>query len=686
MKKKIKTVLSAVLAVSLTLSACSAKMNESVFDNTETLSEEKISASEDPPLGEHQIVFGTESGFYNSEISLEIICTDENAKIYYTTDGSIPDENDDLYTEPIILVNRTSEPNKLSAKKNTSAGGDFIPREKVDKANVIRAAAFFPDGTKSEIISGTYFIGTDKAKKYGNVPVISLMTDTENLFDYEKGIYVLGKTYDDWLKEDPNNKYLEAWQAEGNYSNKGREWERPVTVNYFNSDGTFGFSQDMGIRIMGAASRNSTQKSFRLTARSDYGEKAVNYEIIPENTRSDEKGNVTKYKSFVLRNGGNDCDYAKVRDPFLQKLVSDRRFETEQTVPCVVYLDGEYWGMYTLTEDYSDNYIENNLGIDNKNVVVLKRGKIEDGEESDISLYEQMYDFITGNDMTNVLNYEKASEMLDTEGFADYCALNLYICNEDSIFKNNNWEMWRVRNTDAGSPLSDGKWRMMVYDIDYSSGIYDGGQSSVKDNIKEIFEPDEDSEDENERHPKNIFLSLYENEEFRSEFITALCDMRNINFESRRAVGELISFTEDYKRLVPDTFRRFGPGWVADQRNLDGYYSQKINELSKFLDERYQAFPYIMKDALKLGSEINMTLSVSDGEKGEIFVNSSKISIKSEFEGIYFDSCRLSLRAVPTDGYKFVRWEYSGCNVSDENSEEIKVTFSDSFTIKAVFE
>lgn len=139
----------------------------------------------------------------------------------------------------------------------------------------------------------------------------------------------------------------------------------------------------------------------RLIARAEYGTKSIKADLIPGNMKSDNSGPVTSYKSFVLRNGGNDNGFSKMRDPVLQSLVADRAFDTQASAPCVVFVDGEYWGLYAITEDYSDKYIETNYGIDNKNVVIVKCGRIDEGTAEDITLYEDMYNFITQNDMTD---------------------------------------------------------------------------------------------------------------------------------------------------------------------------------------------------------------------------------------------------------------------------------------------
>lgn len=659
--------------------ASSTEAEASEISTAETLASGVI----DPEKAtEFKPYFSFESGFYDSPIELEIACPAyPEGKIYYTTDGSTPDENSTLYTGGLKLEKRKSAPNVLAAQTGTSAGGDFIPKKNVDKANVIRAVVIMPDGTVSEISGGTFFIGMDREKKYGSVPVISLMTDMENLYDHEKGIYILGKTHEDWLAEDKGNKRLEAWQHIGNYSNRGREWERPVAFEYIPADGSEGISQNMGIRIMGAASRNATQKSFRLTAREDYGPKAVEYELIPDNLRSDGTENVSKYKSFVLRNGGNDCDYAKIRDPLFHKLISDRNVETQQFAPCVVYLNGEYWGMYTLIEDYNDNYIENNYGIDNHNVVIVKCGEIEEGEEADMALYDEMYDFITLNDMSLSENYARACEMLDIESYVYYCAFNMYIHNEDSIFEGNNWRMWRVRTPDESSDRADGKWRMMVYDTDFSAGIYSGGSNYKFDSISPVTDgkiPDKIEE----RKPKYIFRSLYKNESFRRDFVTALCDIRNYDFESSAAIDELLKLYDIYGKLVPGTFDRFGPEWLT--WNTREYYDQKINELATFIDGRYTEFPAVMDKALKLDDAVQATVISGDG--GSIIINDTALGIGETVKGTYFTDYPVTVQAVADGSSTFKEWKCISCEISDPASPNAEVVFSGDFTIEAVFE
>ena len=150
----------------------------------------------------------------------------------------------------------------------------------------------------------------------------------------------------------------------GNYTNRGREWERPVSVELITSDETPGFKQNMGMRIMGASTRNQAQKSIRIYAREVYGKNNLKYELIPGNMKSDGSDILRKYKTFVLRIGGNDADFGRLRDPFLQNLVQDAHFDTQQHPPCVVFINGSSVTVYIEIKLIIDPHI---LNSDNKN-------------------------------------------------------------------------------------------------------------------------------------------------------------------------------------------------------------------------------------------------------------------------------------------------------------------------------
>ena len=98
--------------------------------------------------------------------------------------------------------------------------------------------------------------------------MISLITDPGNFFDYDTGIYVDGVNFD------PNNP---TWT--GNCFMTGIEWERDVCIQYFTTSGELVLDQDAGVRIHGGIMRNVAQKSLRLYARKEDGQKIATRDL-----------------------------------------------------------------------------------------------------------------------------------------------------------------------------------------------------------------------------------------------------------------------------------------------------------------------------------------------------------------------------------------------------------------------
>lgn len=87
----------------------------------------------------------------------------------------------------------------------------------------------------------------------------------------------------------------------------------------------------------------------------------------------DERGEViSSFRKLILRNGGNCAFTTKFNDTYWQKQLADLKVETQASRPCVVYLNGEYWGLYILQEDYQAKYFEKTHGVAKENVVTYK--------------------------------------------------------------------------------------------------------------------------------------------------------------------------------------------------------------------------------------------------------------------------------------------------------------------------
>ncbi len=511
-------------------------------------------------------VFSKESGSYLDAFDLELSAP-AGSTIYYTTDGSVPlyeeeKEKDDFplrlatnrYTGAIRIKNRDNAANQLCSAENIPYmydptdyyNGPFYPKASdVPKATVIRAMAVDQEGNKSKVVTKVYFVAKDLQSIYKNASVISIVTDPVNLLSEKTGIY----------------RY-------GNWENSGAEWERPAEVTYFEENGEIPFETTMGLRIHGNYTRRWGQKSLRLYFREELGMKNLKgYQLIPEAVNAD--GTPTKkYKRFILRNGGNEYAYSKMQDVFIQSMVKDRAFATQSARPCVLFLNGEYWGLYNLTERYSDHYLEEEFGVDKANVVCIKNGELDEGQEEDYALYEKLLD-MADLDMSQQSNYEKFKEMVDIQSCLDYYATEIYIGNHD--WPDNNVQLWRTRVAE-NSRYGDTKWRYMLYDTEYSMDLWGSDEGGTINRIDAAGEKDP------------IFAALCKNAEFRQDFADTLMDICHNNFEVTKAVTKLDAMAAVYRPLMAQYKKRFGNGDLDSRvEGMKSYIAGREIQLKEFI-------------------------------------------------------------------------------------------------------
>lgn len=572
-----------------------------------------------------------------------------SVKLVKESIGGEPDPKEDTKTfqNPIRVKDRRGEANQLSSKNNTKLiyntgyTAFYAPEEEeVNKATVIRAMAVDAEGNRSKVVTKTYFVGNDLANTYKNAAVMSIVTDSDNLLDFENGIMRVE-----------------------NYENKGRTWERQAFVEYFDEDGSIPFSTEMGIRLHGGYSRHYGQKSFNLYFREDYGglKNLKGYELIPGATNFDKTQKTMKYKNFMLRNGGNDTEYTKLQDVWIQSLVSDRAFTTQGSRPCVLFLNGEYWGLYNLTEKYSDNYLEEEFGVDKNNVVVIKEGEVDEGEEADIGLYRELLAF-SELDMTKEENYKRFCEVVDLPSFLDYYATEMYIGNCDWD-PSKNMRLWRTR-VKENSKYGDTKWRWMLYDTEYSMGLYE--DRSADHLLQWIADQDP------------LFGAVMKNKGFQKQFIQTMTDLANVNFREETAQAALDGYTALYKPLMKEYFTRFG----LDESLFDS----NISRMKNFIKKRRLTVQTDLKMYWDAGSSTVLTLGSNENVK--LGVNTTQVELVGKtWTGTYFKKCDLTLTAPDLEGKRFAGWELQNASTKDAlNGKTIHLTIGNRPVVTARYE
>jgi len=276
----------------------------------------------------------------------------------------------------------------------------------------------------------------DSEKFIGDWPIISIVTDDDNLYSPEKGIVT-------------------------NYVGRGQKWERLAYVSYY-EDKKLLFATSAGLRLHGGSSRlpptkeerqnrlmlteNARKKdpSFRLYFRDDYG---INN--IPEGLifGSDAK----RIKTLVVH-------YEKAKGwPFRHCLSYDivNRLGgvAGKAKPAILYLNGEYRGAYFVSEHVSKRQWACRLGHENFAFHRYK-GKSEKDSEK---VYKEMVSWATNK--RKKMTLKEAQKYIDVENLSCYLFASAFCGNTDGF------QGAAILETEK----PDGKWFWINWDMDGSS-------------------------------------------------------------------------------------------------------------------------------------------------------------------------------------------------------------------------
>lgn len=352
--------------------------------------------------------FSEQYSWHNAPFELELYANE--AKIYYTVDGSEPDRQSKRYSTPITI----------------------------DRTRSVRAVAYV-GRRKSKIIGHTYFINEETS----SFPTVSLMVNPDLLFDPEYGLFMDGYTVNDSIWSKPGANF---WSRR----------EIKVNTEIFSSKGDCVFRSPTGWRLFGGMSRLFSQKSMVLVTRDDYGKKRFKYPIFG-------KEGLKKHKFLTLRNSGSDFGKAQFRDAFMTSLVKDWDLEVQNSQGAHVYINGKYWGIYNIREKLNRYYLAAHHDVDKDSLDIMAH-KISRKRGSTIH-YRKMIKFIEDHDFSDQVNFDSLNTLMDIDNFMDYKITQIYFDNEDA---GGNIKYWRPQTKDGRWRwiLYDTDWGFCLHDED----------------------------------------------------------------------------------------------------------------------------------------------------------------------------------------------------------------------------
>ena len=341
-----------------------------------------------------------------------------DTRIYYTTDGSEPDFSS---TSTTYLSTSLTESTVIRAKLMSAFA--------LSRPSTTHTFIFHPRQTSLPIIS----IATSDDYLYSDD--IGMLSNHVSLLEGEEYLY---SSSDYHLTECATIGQENYWYP----------WRRPINIEYLNGDEEgLSFNQIGEAAISGWASRDLTQKSFKVYANKRFGTKRFKGQFWSDKT------NVTKSKSFILRSGGQNSNAARINDAMVQHLFGTHleNLDYQAYRPTIVYINGVYKGLFNMRERSEEDYVEANYdGLEDIEQATEDQYKGKSLPDN----FAQFYNLYRSSSAT----YAQLEAMMDVDNFREALIAEMFSNNTD--FPHNNVSMWR--------PLAeDGKWRWILKDIDY---------------------------------------------------------------------------------------------------------------------------------------------------------------------------------------------------------------------------
>ena len=248
------------------------------------------------------------------------------------------------------------------------------------------------------------------------------------------------------------------------------------SIEYFDKDGERAATSFGSLNRHGQDSWVLDHRSIDWISRDEMGySKAVEAELFSYTDRDE-------YQKFMFRNSGDDNYPAindgehdgstHIRDEYVQtlSLEGDMKLDTRSVERVILFLNGQFWGVYGMREkvvdhDFTD-YHHDQGKYDIQYLSTWGDTDIEYGGEQALVDWIELRDFILENDMGLPANYEAVDDEYNYLSLIDYMLANLVTVASDWLNYNTGW--WRGLNPDGDHK----KWGYILWDLDATFDYY----------------------------------------------------------------------------------------------------------------------------------------------------------------------------------------------------------------------
>ena len=492
----------------------------------------------------------------------------------------------------------------------------------------------FAEGYLASPVTTRSFIYRDRDYM---LPVVSVVSDPDFLYDDKIGVYVRG------TNGRPGN-------GQTSPCNWNMDWERPVNFSYITADGEMVLNQDVNLEMCGGWSRAWTPHSFKLKGDKELGgSKKLEYPFFSAKP-------YINNRTLQIRNGGNDTR-CRFLDPAVQTIVqtSGIDIDCQSYQPVHEFVNGQYIGVMNMREPNNKHYVYANYGWDDDEIdqfeispdsfYVQKCGTNE--------AYQQLLR-LTANAADDDV-YAEICQLLDIDEYINYHAAEFYLGSSD----------WTRNNVKAFRLHDGGKFRFVLFDTD--------GSFAYSDNMFNYYMGMEYNYQFNALLPSGrvivcdntlvrIFRQLLQNASFRRRFIDTYCMMGGSVFEQNRC--SLI--IDSLSAIAAPAMALNGESPYNTANQLKNNFNNRNANMIRGL-RNYSGF--------RLSSTTAQNVSLSSDTPGaRIQVNGVDVSTGT-FSGFLFQPA--TLHAVAPAGSVFLGWRSGAANLTSVFAKGSSWTYYD---------
>ena len=334
--------------------------------------------------------------------------------------------------------------------------------------------------------------------------------------------------------------------------------ERSVPAHLALYDGEMVFSRDCELSMKGWTSLSMPKKSMGVRFKGRYGG-ALDCDVF--------ENGITEYEELALR-VGQDYTFSVFRNELVQELCREasRNLYTQEGKYCILYVNGEYYGIYCLKEDVTRSFYASHAGVSRESVEGFRAPAALNSD-----YYNLLVDYGWHSDLTQEENYRVLCEGINIDSLIDWFLFEAWCGNTDT---QGNLRVYR-------SMENGYRWEYVLYDLDWAFHYWQGGFRTILDGIGNAGS-----------EMPNMLNNLLKNQDFRDRLLRRYSELIHTTLSDEYVLSKIDSYVELLSPEISRDHARWGQtyedwesrvGLLRDTITKNNYAQYTVNDLCRRL-------------------------------------------------------------------------------------------------------